>query len=204
MGAEGFVFEQVVNPAPAFFAEYERLPMLVYVNSKLEVNKIDKGLGGILLREVSVNPYVKDLGQYEPPTEFPKKFNIGNWGFFAAYHQGTLIGAATVVYQTKEVIMLGGRDDLCVLWDIRVDDQYKRRGIGSGLFQMAVTWAKEKGIRQMKIECQNNNVPAVRFYHKHGAVLRAVDEYFYYDDPDSREEVALFWYLDLQSDPVVT
>jgi hypothetical protein len=62
---------------------------------------------------------------------------------------------------------------------------------------MALDWSKEQGFRQMKIECQNVNVPAVRFYHKNGAVLCTLDEYFYYDDAESRDEVAMMWYIDL-------
>ena len=49
----------------------------------------------------------------------------------------------------------------------------------------------------MKIECQNNNVPAVKFYHKQGAVLSAIDEYAYYNEPKYRNEAQLIWFLDL-------
>ncbi|MBW9159119.1 hypothetical protein G9F71_026155 [Clostridium sp. FP2] len=49
----------------------------------------------------------------------------------------------------------------------------------------------------MKFECQNNNVPACKFYDKHGAVLRKIDEYAYYNDVDSRDEIQFIWYLDL-------
>jgi GNAT superfamily N-acetyltransferase len=197
MDQTDLTFRQVVNPTGAFFGEYEKVPMLVNVRSKLQPEKIDRGLGGILMREVAVEPYIRDLGQYELPTAFSKKFDISPWAFFAAYNRESLIAAATVACKTKEIIMLDGRDDLCLLWDIRVDDRYKRLGVGSKLFEMALDWSKVQGFRQMKIECQNINVPAVRFYHKNGAVLCTLDEYFYYDDPESRDEVALMWYIDL-------
>ena len=93
--------------------------------------------------------------------------------------------------------MLDGRDDMSVLWDIRVDDRYKRHGVGTKLFNMAVEWSKLNGLKQMKIECQNNNVQACRFYHKHGAVLGKIDEYAYYNDSYVEDEVQLIWYLDL-------
>ncbi len=189
-----------MDPTGAFFEEYERIPMLVQVRSKLQLEKIDRGLGGILMREVPVKLYTRDLGQYELPTEFSKQFDISPWAFFAAYDRGSMVAAATVACKTKEIIMLDGRDDLCLLWDIRVDDAYKRFGVGSRLFEMALDWAKGQGLRQMKIECQNTNLPAVRFYHKYRAVLCALDEYSYYDDPESRDEVALMWYINLQSD----
>jgi GNAT superfamily N-acetyltransferase len=191
------MFEHIVDPTREFFNEYAKIPMLVSVRSKLQVEKIDRGIGGILLREVPVDPYIKDLGQYESPIEFSRQFDIKNWAFFAAYDQGRLVAAATVAYRTKDILLLDDRDDLCLLWDIRVDDSYKRQGVGSKLLEMAIIWVRGKGIRQMKIECQNINLPAVRFYHKFGAVLCAFDEYFYYNDPDCREEVALLWYLNL-------
>jgi hypothetical protein len=52
----------------------------------------------------------------------------------------------------------------------------------------------------MKIECQNNNVPACRFYQNQGAVLGAIDEFAYYKDKEIRGEVQLIWYLDLETD----
>lgn len=107
------------------------------------------------------------------------------------------VGGATVVSRTKEINMLSGRDDLAVLWDIRVDDAYKHKGVGQALFDMAVNWSRDQGLVQMKIECQNNNIPAIRFYHKQGAVLSAIDEYAYYNEPEYRHETQLIWFLDL-------
>jgi len=107
------------------------------------------------------------------------------------------IGGATLATRTEEINMLAGRDDLAVLWDIRVDGDYKHQGIGQALFDMAVKWAREQWLVQMKIECQNNNIPAVKFYHKQGAVLSAIDEYAYYREPELRHEAQLIWYLDL-------
>ena len=197
MDTNEWQFEQILHPSSAFLEAYEKIPMLVHVKSELKLEKIDGGLGGVLFCEVPVESYTKDLGQYELPTEFSKKFDTTNWAFFAAFNRGTLVAAATVACKTKEIHMLDGRDDLCVLWDIRVDENDKQCGVGTRLLQMAVKWAKGRGFVQMKIECQNNNVPAVRFYRRAGGVLGAFDEYFYYNDLDSRQEVALIWYLNL-------
>lgn len=84
-----------------------------------------------------------------------------------------------------------------MLWDIRVEHSYRRRGVGQALFDMAVGWSREQKLTQLKIECQNNNVPAVRFYHKQGAVLSAVDEYAYGHESGNRRETQLIWYLNL-------
>ncbi|GFP75407.1 GNAT family N-acetyltransferase [Clostridium fungisolvens] len=181
----------------SYFEQYDKIPMLVQVKSILRLEKVDNGLGGILLKEVPVKEHIKDLGKYEKATEYAKEFDITNWAFFMAFDDEVPIGAATISSKTENVNMLDGRDDMSVLWDIRVDDGYKNQGIGTELFTKAVKWSKSKGFKQMKIECQNNNVPACRFYYKQGAVLGKIDEYAYYKDIDVRDEVQLIWYLDL-------
>lgn len=181
----------------SYLKQYDEIPMLVHVKSILKLEKVENGLGGILLKEVPVEEHIKDLGIYEEASKYTEDFDITNWTFFMAFVNETPIGAATVVSKTENVNMLDGRDDMSVLWDIRVDDRYKGQGVGTKLFSMAAEWSKLKGLKQMKIECQNNNVQACKFYHKQGAILGKVDEYAYYDDIDTRDEVQLIWYLDL-------
>lgn len=103
----------------------------------------------------------------------------------------------TVVGKTEGLNMLSGRSDSCVLWDIRVADKYKHKGIGQKLLDMGVAHAKKEGYRQMIIECQNNNVQACKFYQKNGAVLSKIDMYAYYLDPEIRDEIQFIWYLDI-------
>ncbi len=47
-----------------------------------------------------------------------------------------------------------GRKDACVLWDIRVEDGYKHKGIGQKLFDLCKSGAAEDGYSQMLIETQ--------------------------------------------------
>lgn len=180
-----------------FFEQYDQIPMRVHVTHELHLEKPDNGLGGLLLRKVPVPPYTKDLSRYEIASDYEKEFDISNWKFFMAFDGDRPVGGITLVSRTENVQMLDGRDDLCVLWDLRVHDDYKRRGIGEKLFYLGVQWATETGLKQIKIECQNNNVPACKFYKKQGAVLSAINEYAYYQDPAIRSEIQLIWYLDL-------
>ena len=84
-----------------------------------------------------------------------------------------------------------------MLWDIRVADAYKHQGVGQELFDIGLLGAKEDGYRQMIIECQNNNIPACKFYKKQGAVLSKIDMYAYYSEPEIRDEIQFVWYLDI-------
>ena len=180
-----------------YFEIYDKIPMRVEVNSEYKIKRLDNGLGGVVFEECPVEPYVKDFGKYECATTYEEQFDISTWRFYMAFDGETAIGAATVAGPTRGMNMLYGREDACVLWDIRVADGYKHRGIGQSLFDMVVDGAKKDGYRQMVIECQNNNVPACHFYHKQGAVLCKVDMHAYYMEPEVRDEVQLVWYLDI-------
>ena len=185
----------------AKLSQYDTIPMLLHVTSEYRIDKVHRGLGGFTLVEAPVEPYTKDFDDGYPHHAFTahvvRRFDTTNWGFFMAFDGTRAVGGAMVAARTKEVNMLQGRADLAVLWDIRVDDTYKRQGVGQSLFDTAAAWARSEGIVQMKIECQNNNVPAVKFYHKQGAVLSAINEYAYDDEPQYRHEVQLIWMLDL-------
>jgi len=181
-----------------YFPQYDQIPMLVHVSSYYRIEKHNRGLGGFTFIETPVEPYIKDFCTGDDKTvERWKRFTLGNWAFFMAFDGEHPVGAATIASRDKEVNMLAGRNDLAVLWDIRVDDAYKHQGVGQALFDMAVDWSRKQGLVQMKIECQNINISAVRFYHKQGAVLSAIDEYAYYHEPELRHEAQLIWFLDL-------
>lgn len=178
--------------------EYGRVPIRFRVESVLRVDEIDGGLGGLRLTEESVEePYVKDYDAYddEPPSRW-RRFDVSRWLFLMAFDGEEPVGAATVAYRSPKVNMLDGRDDLAVLWDFRVAPEYRGRGIGKRLFDRASQWAREKGCVQLKIETQNINVRACRFYAGRGCRLGAIDRYGY-GEPEIAHEVMLLWYLDL-------
>ena len=81
------------------------------------------------------------------------------------------VGAVAVAFDTPGVHMLEERSDLAVLWDIRVAPEAQGRGVGRRLFEYAVEWARAHGGTQMKIETQNVNVSACRFYEHMGCEL---------------------------------
>jgi GNAT superfamily N-acetyltransferase len=174
--------------------------MAFEVESKLEIEQIDGGLGGIRLYEDKVaSPYIKNYDGYEEggPERWPERFDIGNWGIFLARQGGRNIGGAIVAFNTSGVNMLEGRDDLAVLWDLRVHPDHRRHGIGTDLFERAAEWARKRDCSQLKIETQNVNVPACRFYVKQGCHLGQINRYGYAGHPKVGHEVMLIWYLDL-------
>ena len=191
---------EIRQVGPDSLEQYGKIPMRHLVESVFRVDEMDGGLGGLMLTETPFDqPYVKDFDELNPQgvTYCRREFDVSNWLFLMAFDADMPVGGATVAFRSPKVNMLQGRDDLAFLWDIRVHPDYKRQGIGSDLLNRAVEWARKQGCKQLKIETQNNNVLACRFYASHGCHLGAIDRYGYANDPRLAHEVMLLWYLDL-------
>ena len=190
---------KIQEVGPDSLSLFAQIPIAFQVDSILQVEKVDGGLGGLVLTERSVErPYVKDYDAQDEeggPTDWPDRFDVSTWGFVLARFEGLPVGSATVAYDTPGLNMLEGRSDLAVLWDIRVHPEYRGQGVGSALLQRAAEWSRERGCSQLKIETQNVNVPACRFYASQGCVLGAIHRYAYTASPDVAHEAMLLWYL---------
>lgn len=181
-------------------AELARIPIAFEVESVFDVSARDGGLGGLVLSERRLDvPYVKDYDalEGEGPAQWAGRFDVSNWGLIGAHSDGARIGGAVIAFNTEGVEMLEGRSDLAVLWDIRVSTQARGRGVGSALFRAVEAWVIARGGRRLKIETQNINVAACRFYARQGCVLGAINRFAYKELPD---EVQLLWYKNLISD----
>ncbi len=173
--------------------EYDNIPFYYETTKKYNLIKINNGLGEIKMELVNVSKFHKDFGKRT--SRWKELFNLDNWKFFAAYNEDNkMIAGCTVATRTDDCLMLENRNDLAVLWDIRVVDEYKHQGIGQKLFNMAKEFAINNGFKQLKVECQNTNPVAVNFYQKQGMIIREINEHAY---PDCPNETQLLFYLDL-------
>ena len=191
-----FVSVEITQESPVILSEYEKIPIAFRVETRFFVIPINKGLDGLKLVEEPVVPYVKDYDEFENerPSAWTKRFNLSNWSIFSAFEDSQRIGGATVAWNTPEVEMLEGRKDLACLWDLRVHPDHRRKGIGDKLFFAVEEWAHQKQCRRLKVETQNINVPACRFYAGQGCELRGINNYVY---GEALDEIQLLWYLDL-------
>jgi GNAT superfamily N-acetyltransferase len=179
---------------PATLSEHAAIPIAFTVGRILEVRLLDGGLGGMSLTQTAVtDPYVKDYDALEEaePQRWPDRFDVSNWGLIGARRDSERVGGAVIASRTPGLHMLGGRDDVAVLWDIRVSPRNRGAGVGSALFRAAGDWARARGGRWLKIETQNVNVPACRFYQKMGCTLGTIDRFAY---PGQPAEVQLLWW----------
>jgi ribosomal protein S18 acetylase RimI-like enzyme len=129
------------------------------------------------------------------PLDWSSRFDVSDWAFIAAYRDGRRVGGAVVITKRPDIDMMEGRDDVALLWDIRVIPDMRGQGVGSALLNAAESRAVSRNAKLMKIETQNTNVPACRFYARHGFTLGGINREAYPGLPD---EVQLLWYKDIR------
>ena len=175
---------------------YASIPMKYCVASVLKIEPLHEGLGGLSMTEERLGtPYLKDYDASETPLRWSKQFDISQWGIFLLQKDNLPVAGAAVARNTPLVNMLENRKDLAVLWDIRVHPDWQRKGLGTRIFRHAASWAKQLGCTQMKIETQNVNVPACRFYARQGCILGGINRFGYAGCPSVAHEAMLLWYL---------
>ncbi len=177
--------------------EYAQIPISFEVRTVFDLELPQGGLGGIHFHERPVPPYIKDYDLLGSPLTWPLEFDLQNWGLFLALDGDLPLGGAAVAWNTNGVHLLEGHIDLSVLWDIRVVPAMRGKGIGTLLFEHAADWSKARGCKLMKIETQNVNVNACRFYAARGARLGDIRRFAYRHEPSVAHEAQLNWYLEL-------
>ena len=151
---------------------------------------------GFRLVERSVAPYAKDYDSVDGgPLSWRSRFDVSPWGIFIARDGAKPVGAVTCVFRAPDVSMLHGQDDVSLLWDIRVVPAARGRGVGSALLSEAERWSVERGAMWLEVETQDVNVPACRFYARHGFELREVNRHAY---PELPGESQLLWFKRLR------
>jgi GNAT superfamily N-acetyltransferase len=188
---------EIADASTSALADYARIRIAFAVREILRVDAPQQGLGGLTLRaEPVAEPYWKDYDA-DPsshPTRWTTMLDMASWAVLVASQHGHWIGGAVVAWNRPGLDMLEGRRDLAVLWDLRVAPTSRRQGIGVSLFRAAEAWAIARGVHRLKVETQNINVPACRFYIGQGCALGAIHRFAY---PALAEEVQLLWYKDL-------
>ncbi|MEP6507354.1 MAG: GNAT family N-acetyltransferase [Gemmatimonadales bacterium] len=177
--------------------EYASIPIAFEVASVLDVTQASSNDTATGLVERSLeHPYTKDYDQLrgDSPLEWANRFDIDQCHFLVAFVVENRVGGAALIMDLPDVEMLEGRKDLALLWDIRVTPAFRSSGVGSALLGAAETWATSRGAAELKVETQNINVSACRFYESHGFELRHVNAGVYERLPN---EVQLLWYKSL-------
>jgi GNAT superfamily N-acetyltransferase len=188
---------RVVEQPMDRLADHGQIPIAFRVDRELQVSLDQGGLSGIRLIEVAVDPpWIKDYDTVDGhrPSEWPARFDMACWGLIAAHLDGRWVGGAVIAFDTAGLNMLDDRSDVAVLWDLRVHPGARSSGVGTALFDAVEDWARARSCEMLKVETQNINVPACRFYARMGCTLGAIHRYAY---PDLPGEAQLLWYRTL-------
>ncbi|HEX5435887.1 MAG TPA: GNAT family N-acetyltransferase [Gemmatimonadaceae bacterium] len=188
---------EITEESAASLASYAQVPIAFEVRTVLDVVDSDHGLGGLTLTPRMLDvPYVKDYDA-DPahhPLRWAERFDLSTWGFLAARVDGERVGGAAIAFGGTGMDMFEGRRDLAVLWDLRVTPAMRGKGIGAALFKAAEEWARLHGTRWLKVETQNINAGACRFYARQGCTLGGIHRFAY---PELPHEAQLLWYKEL-------
>ena len=190
---------EIVEEPMSRLDEHALVPIRFLVDRIIEPMRADVEVDARRLRDHPVaRPWVKD---YDTPGNRPAdwlaRFDTSEWGLLAARVDGRRVGGAVIAWSTDGVDLLEGRNDLAVLWDLRVHPDYRGRGVGAALFSAAERWAAARGCVHLDVETQNINVAACRFYASRGCELRSIDAGAYDELPD---EVQMVWRKELPDD----
>lgn len=137
-------------------------------------------------------PWLKDYDAFEEdrPVQFPTRFDVANWGFFAVMAEDRRIASASLVYRSPDFDLLEGREDLAHVADFRVHPDFWGQGVGRLLWNGLELWAMRKGATEIRVETQDVNVPACKFYQAMGCQLHSFNSEVYGPKFD---EVQLIW-----------
>ncbi|HEY9731955.1 MAG TPA: GNAT family N-acetyltransferase [Drouetiella sp.] len=179
----------------------ETLPTYGSVSIAFEVDRIyainSDASGQFKLTEITLeNPYQKDYDALpgNAPQNWSKCFDLTNWGFIVAREDECRVGGAAIAYKSAGVDLLEDNENLALLWDLRVSPEHRGRGLGSKIFDEVEKWCLNRECTVLKIETQNINVAACKFYRRQGCELKFTNRFAYPDLPD---EIQMLWYKNL-------
>lgn len=182
---------------PNRFEEYGGVPIGFAVTEILD----ERGMAALLRGEPAdatavPTAYWKDYDLHPGgrPADWPKRFDVSRWTVLAAYRGAERVGGAIIISDDPAIDLLHDCPACALLWDLRVAPNQRARGIGSALLRAAEHRARQRAARALRVETQQVNVAACRFYQRHGFELERVTHGAYADLPN---EVQLLWHKTL-------
>lgn len=168
------------------YSDHAAISIGFATNSRLDVGVLADGR----IVEVAMEPRVKDYDLAgETPAALAERFDVSGWGLVAAYLDGRRVGGLIVARDCPAYNLLEGRSDLAHIVDLRVEPVLRGHGIGRALMGRAESWARERGCCEIRVETQDINVAACRFYSACGFRFMEANP----DAYDGLDEIQLIW-----------
>jgi GNAT superfamily N-acetyltransferase len=183
----------IVRDAPARLIEYAHVSIGFAVDTVFDEPAVTALLRGDIAIPTTLDvPYWKDYDSYpgNRPTDWPHRFDVSRWIVLAAFADRDRVGGAVVIHDDSAIELLADCRACALLWDLRVAPTMRGRGIGSALLRSVEDVTARLGARSVRVETQQINVPACRFYAGHGFRLERAVREAYGDLPG---ETQLLW-----------
>ena len=174
-------------------ADYATVPIGFEVRSRVCLSDLRASPDGPIT-VTPEEPHWKDYDAYERPTALPARFDMSNWLIVSAFDGERRLGGVIAARDTLSCDMLDGRTDLVVPFDVRVHPTARGQGVGRALFEHVIVWARANGCTELRVETQDVNVVACRFYLAMGCQLHSAQEGAYGPELD---EAMVIWRLRL-------
>lgn len=152
--------------------EHERIPIAFTCTSRLDAAQLLKGNWV----ETLVTPWQKDYDGY--PEDLPRATVArfpGKWGLIAAFEGEKRLGGILLLTDAPSFDLLEGRKDLAMMPDVRVHPDGRGKGVGRALVEEALKWSRRNNCVEMRVETQDVNVSACRFYAAMGFRVYSVN-----------------------------
>jgi len=95
--------------------------------------------------------------------DFLRKFSAN--GFYLAVEGKTVVGAILVAVEQEE------SSRFALIYGIKVDEAWRRKGIGFQLMRQADVFMKEAGLDRIVLDTRPDNTPALSLFRKCGFVI---------------------------------
>lgn len=181
---------ELLPPAKEILEAYEKIDIGFEIRSRVQIGPLRNSGGDAIIASPEPARWKDyDWCEEDRPTVLPSRWNTEHWTVVAAKVGGEWLGGAIVARDTPEMELLGNRRDLALIMDVRVRPDVRGTGTGRSLFAAAAQWAKDRGCVEVRVETQDTNEAACRFYRAMGCSLHSVDEHGY----EGIDEAKIIW-----------
>lgn len=184
---------RIVEEGAPQLQAYESISIAFEVRARMRLE--DLRVRGQIVAD-PVEPWLKNYDDCEEdrPTALARRFDMSHWCILSAFEGDQRLGGMIIARNDPSCEMLEGRTDLAVIFDVRVRPDARGGGIGRALFEGAKDRASKNGCIELRVETQDVNVPACRFYKAMGCDIHSVEEGAYGPEID---EAKLIWRIPL-------
>ena len=182
---------RLIVESASCLADYGSVPIAFEVRERLDLDGVEK-LGTLSVR----SPFTKDYDQIagNRPIDWADRWDLRRWRFAGAFAGDERIGGIALAMDAADVEGPSAPSSTVLIWDLRVHPAHRRRGVGRRLLAFAEEHARAAGVAAVRVETQDINVPACRFYARAGYTFVEMNRHAYAKCPD---EVQLIWQKEL-------